>query len=176
MLQNLLVAWRNLLAHRWRTILLGGAIAAVTMLLLILLGLSNGMQESMLKSATTLMTGHVNVGGFYKVHAGQSAPVVTDYKKVEEAVHKTLGDDVDFITQRGRGWAKLVSETGGAQQVGLAGIDVDTERNLKPVVIPVEGSLEALRKPGTILIFEDQAKKLESKVGDQLTISAPTLR
>ena len=33
------------------------------------------------------MTGHLNVGGFYKVTAGQSAPVVTDYRKVEAVVH-----------------------------------------------------------------------------------------
>ena len=35
---------------------------------------STSMRESMLKSATTLMSGHVNVGGFFKVTAGQMVP------------------------------------------------------------------------------------------------------
>jgi ABC-type lipoprotein release transport system permease subunit len=39
-----------------------------------------------------------------------------------------------------------------------------------------EGSLDGLNEPGTILIFEDHAKKLGVKVGDTLTLSAPTMR
>ena len=40
----------------------------------------------------------------------------------------------------------------------------------------VSGKLDDLAQPGTILIFENQAKKLGVKVGDALTISAPTTR
>jgi ABC-type lipoprotein release transport system permease subunit len=39
-----------------------------------------------------------------------------------------------------------------------------------------EGRLEDLAQPNTLLIFEEQAKKLEVKVGDSVTLSAPTLR
>ena len=78
MIQLLLIAVRNLVQHRRRTLLLGGAIGGVTALLVILIELSTGLRSTILSSATTLMTGHVNVAGFYKVTAGQSAPVVTD--------------------------------------------------------------------------------------------------
>ena len=40
----------------------------------------------------------------------------------------------------------------------------------------VSGKLDDLAQPGTILIFENQAEKLGVKVGDALTISAPTTR
>jgi putative ABC transport system permease protein len=40
----------------------------------------------------------------------------------------------------------------------------------------VEGSLDDLRKPNTILIFEEQVKRLNVRVGDSLTLSAPTTR
>ena len=76
MTQLLLIALRNLGSHKRRTLLLGGAIAGVTALLVVLMGLSNGIQTTTVETATTLMTGHVNVAGFYKVTAGQSAPVV----------------------------------------------------------------------------------------------------
>ena len=36
----------------------------------VLNGLAAGMERSILESVTTLMTGHVNVGGFFKVTAG----------------------------------------------------------------------------------------------------------
>ncbi|WP_224250303.1 ABC transporter permease, partial [Hyalangium gracile] len=172
MLQILLIAYRNLLAHRRRTLLLGAAIGGVTAVLVILMGVTNGMKSTMLESATTLMSGHVNVGGFYKVTAGQSAPVVTNYPKLIEELRKEV-PELDYVSQRGRGWAKLVSDTGSVQ-VGVGGIDVADEPGFRKVVQLREGRLDDLNQPATILIFEEQAKKLEVKVGDTLTLAAPT--
>lgn len=174
MLQILLIAFRNLMAHRRRTALLGGAIAGVTAVLVILMGVTNGMKATMLESATTLMSGHVNVGGFYKVTAGQSAPVVTEYPKLIAQLRKEV-PELDYVTHRGRGWARLVSDTGSVQ-VGVGGIEIETEPGFRKVVQVREGSLDGLNEPGTILIFEEQAKKLGVKVGDTLTLSAPTMR
>ncbi|MHB8879681.1 MAG: ABC transporter permease, partial [Myxococcaceae bacterium] len=70
----LLIAARSLLQHKRRTFLLGAAIAGVTALLVLLAGVSTGVHATMFESATTLMTGHVNVAGFYKVTAGMAAP------------------------------------------------------------------------------------------------------
>ena len=67
---DLTIAFRNLVQHQRRTLFLGLAIAAVTALLVLLTGLSTGVRETMIDTATTLSTGHVNVGGFYKVTAG----------------------------------------------------------------------------------------------------------
>jgi putative ABC transport system permease protein len=170
-----LIGFRSLFQHRTRTFLLGAAIAAVTMLLILLSGLSVGMRHTMLETATTLMTGHVNVAGFYKVTSGQSAPVVTDYQKVIDIARREVGSELDYISQRGRGWAKLISET-GSMQVGVGGIDVAKEPGIRRVLVLKDGSFEGLNKPDGILIFAEQAKKLEAKVGDRLTIAAPTAR
>jgi len=174
MSQILLIAFRNLLAHRRRTLLLGSAIAGVTAVLVILLAVTNGMQATMLESATTLMSGHVNVGGFYKVTAGQSAPVVTGYPELISFIKKEV-PELDYVSQRGRGWAKLVSDT-GSMQVGVGGLDVESEPGFRKVIQVQQGKLDDLREPGTILLFEEQAKKLEVRVGDTLTLSAPTMR
>ncbi|MBN1208454.1 MAG: ABC transporter permease [Myxococcaceae bacterium] len=174
MLQILLIAFRNLLAHRRRTLLLGGAIAGVTAVLIVLMSVTNGMKATMLESATTLMSGHVNVGGFYKVTAGQSAPVVTGYPKLIETLKKEL-PELDYVSQRGRGWAKLISDTSSVH-VGISGIDVEGEPGFRKIIQVREGRLDDLNQPGTILIFEEQAKKLEVRVGDTMTISAPTIR
>ena len=108
------IAFRSLVQHRRRTLFLGLAIAAVTALLVLLNGLSTGMRETMIDTATTLSTGHVNVGGFFKVTAGQAAPVVTDYQKVLEVVRQNV-PEMDYAVHRGRGWAKVVSDTGSMQ-------------------------------------------------------------
>lgn len=169
-----LIAFRSLMQHRLRTVLLGTAIAGVTALLVLVTGAYVGIRTTLLVSATTLMSGHVNVSGFYKASASQSAPVVTGYKQVRAAVEAAV-PELDYVVQRGRGWAKLVSERGSAQ-VGIGGLDITNEPGFRQVVTIKSGSLDDLAKPDAVLLFEDQAKKLEVKVGDVLTIAAPTFR
>jgi ABC-type lipoprotein release transport system permease subunit len=174
MFQILLIAFRNLMAHRRRTLLLGGAIAGVTGVLVLLMSLTNGLRTTMIETATTLISGHVNVGGFYKVTSGQSSAVVTEYPKIIEFLKKEV-PELNYVTQRGRGWAKIVSEV-GSMQVGMGGIDVETEPGFRKIIHVQKGNLDDLQQPSTILIFEDHAKKLGVGVGDVLTVSAATLR
>ena len=75
-----LIAARNLVQSRKRSLMLGSAIASVTLLLVLLGGLASGIQSTMLRAATTLATGHVNIGGFFKITTGQASPVVTPTK------------------------------------------------------------------------------------------------
>jgi ABC-type lipoprotein release transport system permease subunit len=173
-LTDLSVAARNLGRHTRRNLFLGGALAAVTALLVLLGGLSAGVEASMMESATVLMTGHVNVGGFYKVTSGTAAPLVTDYEKVLAETKKHV-PELDYATVRVRGWAKGVSERSSMDLV-LSGVDVHHEPGFPKVVRVLSGRLEDLARPGTLLLFEDQAKRLEVQVGDVITLSAPTFR
>lgn len=170
----IVIALRNLLQHRRRTLLLGGALSLVTSLLVLLLGLSGGMSELMLRAATTLMTGHINVAGFYKVTAGQSAPVVTGYKEVLTAIKEDV-PELAYAVERGRGWGKVISDT-ASMQVGISGIDLQSEKGIQKVVQVLEGDVGGLSEPNTTLIFAEQAKRLEVKVGDMLTLSTSTPR
>lgn len=168
------IAFRSLTQHGKRTLFLGMAIGAVTALLILLNGLATGISETMLRTATTLTTGHINVGGFFKVTAGQSAPVVTDYKKVLEATKRAV-PELTYTVQRGRGWAKIVSDS-GSMQAGIGGIDIRDEPQFKSVLNIVSGNIDDLAEPNTILLFEGQLEKLNVKVGDAITISAQTTR
>jgi ABC-type lipoprotein release transport system permease subunit len=171
---DLRIAARNLTRHTRRNLFLGAAIAGVTALLVLLGGLTVGMRESMLQSASTLMTGHVNLAGFYKITSGTSAPLVADWEKAWE-VARPLVPELTYAAPRGRGWAKGISDTGSMDLV-LAGVELDREPAFREVVQPVEGRLDDLAQPGTLLLFEDQAKRLGVKAGDALTLSAPTTR
>jgi len=169
----LLIAARNLLANIKRTVLLGLAIAAVTALLVLLSSVSNGIRDTMLRAATTLSTGHVNVGGFFKVTTGAASPTVTNYKQIKKLLRAKLPEA--SIHDRLRGWGKVISPAASIQ-VGLSGLDVKAEPELAKVLSIVKGRLEDLAKANSILLFEKQAKRLEVKVGDGVTISAPTVR
>src|ERR1700761_3297895 len=93
---DLRIAFLSLLEHRRRAFFLGAAVAAVTALLVLLNGLSAGIRSTLVDTATTLSTGHLNVGGFYKVTSGQAGPVVVDYEQVRQAVQKAL-PELDFM-------------------------------------------------------------------------------
>jgi putative ABC transport system permease protein len=171
---DLQIAARNLKAHTRRNLFLGGALAAVTALLVLLGALTSGMEAAMTQSATTLMTGHVNVGGFFKITSTSAAPLVSSYPKILEEVRRRV-PEIDYVTIRGRGYAKAVSESTSMDLV-LAGVDVAREPAFERVIHLSAGRLEDLAQPGTILLFDGQAERLKVKVNDVLTLSAPTDR
>ena len=124
---DLQMAGRNLRQHASRNLFLGGALAAITGLLVLLNGLTSGMEAAMMESAHTLLTGHVNVGGFFKITSSSTAPLVSDYPRVLEAVRKMV-PEIEWDTERGRGWAKAVSETKSMDLV-LVGVNIASERS-----------------------------------------------
>ena len=180
------IAVRNLLQARRRTLMLGGALVAVTMLFTLLLALSAGFTDTMIRNATTLTAGHINVSGFFKAKAKDAAPIVTNLEEVRRIVEEET-PHLDRVIDRHRGWAKLISPTTSIQ-VGLAGIDIEEEQDLIDQLDPaplgdyiedggeeVVGDISQLGQPGTALIFAAQAKRLEVRVGDMLTITTETI-
>ena len=168
------IAFLSLWQHRRRTGVLMAAIGLVTALMVVMLGIGEGMNRSLIETSTTLMSGHINVAGFFKVTAGQAAPVVTHAQEVLATVKKEV-PELLYVASRGRGWAKVVSET-NSTMIGLGGIDITQEQGLQQALKVKEGKLEDLAKPGSIMLFEEQAATLNVRVGDALTISAPTAR
>jgi ABC-type lipoprotein release transport system permease subunit len=168
------IALLSLWQHRRRTGVLGAAIAGVTALLVVLLGVTEGMNRSLVESSTTLMSGHVNVAGFFKVTSGQAAPVVTHARAVAQLIRREV-PELTYLASRGRGFAKVVSDS-GSQLLVLAGVSIEQELGLPRVLRLKEGRLADLARPNTIVLFEDQAAVLEVRAGDAVTISAPTQR
>ncbi len=171
---DFVIAARSLAQHGKRNAFLATALAVVTALLVLMNGLAAGIRSTMLESASILLSGHVNVGGFYKVTSGMAAPLVLDYERVL-AEAKAHVPELVFATARGRGYARAVSDTATMDLI-LGGIDVDEESDFRRVIRLSAGSFAELNKPGTLLVFEDQAKRLGVQVGDALTLSAPTER
>ena len=174
LLADVRIAFMNLVEHGRRSSFLGAAIATVTALFVLLTALSSGIRHTLVDTATTLSTGHLNVGGFFKVTSGTAGPLVTDYQKVEELVRREV-PELEFSVHRGRGWGKLVSDE-GSMQAGISGVDIQNEPQFRKVLDVFEGDIGDLAQPNTLLIFEQQSKKLNLKVGDAVTISAATGR
>ncbi|PKN58733.1 MAG: ABC transporter permease [Deltaproteobacteria bacterium HGW-Deltaproteobacteria-14] len=171
----LLIALRNVFTHTRRSLLLGGAIAFVTFLLVALFAFSSGLQANMLESATTLVSGHVNVGGFYKVSPAVARPIVIDYAKVEAVVRAT-SPHIRAISRRARGGFDRVTSPTTSLMNAIAGVDIASDGQLRERLEILHGDIDALREPGTALMFARQAKDLEVGVGDVVSITGLTSR
>lgn len=171
----LLIALRNIGAQKRRSALLGTAIAFVTYLLVMLFAFSTGLQENMLASATSLASGHVNVGGFFKVSPGLARPIVVDHARVEAALAGKI-DGLDFITRRARGGFDRLTSAKTSLLNAMAGVDVATDRQLRERVEILAGDIDALREPDTVLLFARQASELDVTVGDTVTLTGLTAR
>ncbi|MEQ9502434.1 MAG: FtsX-like permease family protein [Deltaproteobacteria bacterium] len=176
------IAARNLVKARLRTLFLGSALTLVTALLILLLALSQGVTDTMIRSATTLASGHVNVAGWFKAKVGDSAPLVTQRDKLRKIVEENT-PGLDFVVDRGRGWGRVISDT-SSLNAGLTGIDIDTEARLTETLqlaeeneyveggsAEIHGKLEDMARTDGMLLFAAQAKRLEVRVGDVVTVT-----
>lgn len=178
---HLTIAWRNLVQGGRRVRLLGLALTAVAGLLILLLALSNGIHENLVKAATTIASGHVNVAGFYKTSPNAiGAPVVNDREALKKLV-KGSSPRINKVIDRHRGWAKMVTEQGSLWS-GLYGIDVRNESGLQESMrsLPSDSSAErglmGLTEPNTIALFQNQAERLQVGPGDKVTLRTETMR
>jgi len=192
MKQFALIAFRNLVSHRSRTLILGGAIALVTLLVVVMLALTAGIKARMIENATALSTGHVNVGGFLKISQSSSAPILMHAAKLREAVEKTV-PEATLIVDRVRAFGKIISDENSIL-VPMSGIDMAKEKSIlghlalakkrdyienwqpKPGESEVDGNFSDLEQRGGLVLFASHAKKLKVRVGDTVTVSMPTRR
>jgi putative ABC transport system permease protein len=179
------IAFRNLLQARRRSFLLSLAVGLVTMLLVLLLSISQGIEDNLVKAATTVSAGHVVVAGFFKPTSGSAIPIVTHVSDVRKVVEENT-PGVDYIVERGRGWAKVVSDT-GSTQCGLNGVEIANESHFLDTIqlaeereykdggrAEVVGDPKKLAEPHTVMLFAGQAKRLGVGVGDAVTLQTET--
>ncbi len=176
-----LIALRNIVQRQVRSLMLFGAIAGVSFLFAVLLSLVYGVKDAMIRNGTALMTGHVNIAGFYKISQSSANPIVTKYQPLVTYAKEKI-PEADVIVDRVKAFGKVFSETDSAQipfwgvnmdqeAKVLSRLDVATDEQGRPL-----GSVSALSLRGGLAIFQAHAKKLKVGIGDSVTVSVPTYR
>jgi putative ABC transport system permease protein len=184
------IALNNLLASGRRSLFLGTALFLVTLFFVTLLALTAGVTDNLVRAATNISSGHVNIGGYYKATPSDSQTVVLNVSKLKSDAKEILGDEAIAILDRMRGWGKVISDRGTVQS-GITGIDFDDESALLSILTlapakdylekptdpeATHGSFADLKKPNTIMLFASQAKRLKVDIGDEVTLRTETLK
>jgi putative ABC transport system permease protein len=172
MLALLRLALRNLLLHRERGLLLFGVIAGASAVLVGMMTLKTGVARAQREAVTTLISGDLNVGGFFKLHPDSLTPVMGDARPVR-AVVEPLVPAGCHLRERGRGQT-LVGAGRHRARSFLVGLDPAREPDTLRYFQVKEGSLEALERPRTVALSRQMAGRLRVKVGDVATLYSKT--
>lgn len=170
MFPYLRIASLNLLMQKRRTLLLGAAVATVTFLLLVLLSFVGGISRNLMDAALTISSGHVNIGGFYKVRADRAEAVVSDKAALIELVKRSV-PEVDRIVDRGRGWGRVISPE-SSFNAGLVGVkqdDLDRMHALRLVNKAPPEEFRSFENGSGVILFQSQAERLAVNLGDTVT-------
>lgn len=175
---TILLSMRSFVSTLRRSKFLLAAIALVTIFWLLLNAFAAGTRHSLLHSATTLVTGHINVGGFYKSNPSDVAAVMVNADAIEDLLQQNT-PDLKRLMRRYRGWGKAISDR-GSLQTGMIGISIEEEPDLYHLLLPADryfvptASLAELQQKNSVVLFEEQARRLQVQVGDQITIRIET--
>ena len=163
------LGYRNLWRNRRRTLLTMTAMSFATALVILMLGIYDGMLWSMLDGATEMYYGHVKI----------TAPGYLEKFRIymtidEDSFPNTVKKDkqVKGIAGRVRGFALLSFGKGEAshtQPAELFGINPDEERNVTKLESCVlEGSFLSGSDTKEILLGKGLAGRLEAEIGGEI--------
>jgi putative ABC transport system permease protein len=172
MLSLVRIALRNLLVDRERALLLFGVIASGCAVLMGLMSLQAGVASAQRQAVRTLLSGDVNVGGFFKVHPDAIAPVMGDTPRVRSVVEPLLPAGCG-LRERGRGYVTVGAGRHRTRSF-ITGVDVGQERELLQSFAVRSGSMAALERPGMVALSVPLAKRLRVQAGDVTTLYAQT--
>ncbi|GEL69465.1 ABC transporter permease [Myxococcus virescens] len=160
------IAFRNLLAHRERGLLLLIVLAGASAVLVGVMSVSAGVARAQREAVRTFLAGDLNVGGYFKEHPDSIFPVVGDTSRVRSVLQPHVPAECQ-VRERGRG-----SATAGAGRHRvrsyLMSLDVAAEGNAGFRVRT--GSLEALAQPRTVALSTSLAERLQVEVGELATL------
>ena len=169
------IAWRNLWRNRRRTLLTTGTISGGLALLLVFLGLGDGVHRQMLQSAVQMGGAHVAVQA-------------RGYQ-VKKALELTLPADcverlASVLSARGFGSARVVrrvfasglaSSSDGSTSVSIVGIEPRTEAGVSLLDDKlVAGSFFRDGGANGVVIGQGVARKLKLAVGSKFVLMAPS--
>ena len=126
------IAFRNIIKHKNRSLMLGVAIIIVTTILIVLMATATGIESTMIKTSTMLMSGHVNIAGFYKWRPTSAGPMIMDYLELKQLAVENV-PEAKCVVDRFMSWGEIISDFDSVHSAIWA-VDFAEEKELKDVL------------------------------------------
>jgi len=167
------LGWRNLWRNPRRSLLTIGAVAVAFAVLILLVGLVEGIARQMVANGTRLMLGHLQIHDAdylpgRSLHDTLGGPEGTDLPALLAAVERAPGVRVAAPRVQGFGLLSTGPRSAGAQLVGL---DPGREARVTTLLgALVEGRGLAGASPRSVLLGKTLAEELAARVGDEVAV------
>jgi len=172
--QPLRIALRNVVRHRKRTLLLGGAVAFGFFIFTLVNGFTGGLLDTVESNLANAFGGHIYVSGTEVSELGSEISVVRDTAYVDAAL-TVIKDQIASYNTRSAANASLIFGSKEETQF-LVGVEIDQEAGFLDSLTFAEGDPEAFRATETgILLPTEMIEKLDLEVGESIIVKAPTI-
>ena len=153
------LAWRNLSRQKRRSFLLGGAIAFSVFIVVLINGLAGGIQASIRKNASDLVSGHIFYTEFIHGENDRTIQKVADDKPFMAAID-AVGISPEIMTKRTVSWGTVIAPNGSTMRT-VTGIDWESESDFAKDLRLFSGSAAAMSGSDGILISSSLAEILD---------------
>lgn len=167
------IAYRNVERQKRRSNLLVGAIAFGIFIILVLNSLTSGLIANAQDNFTSLLGGHVYISGQSVLESGRVVSRTEDTYVLEEVL-PAIEDQVEGVYKRSSATGEFIFGSDSIN-ITLAGVDWDSESELIEAFEVVEGSLDSLSDPSSIVLPDTTAEKIGAIVGETVLFRFDTV-
>jgi putative ABC transport system permease protein len=167
------IAFRNMTRQKRRSLLLGTAIAIGVMIITLLDGFTGGLSVNLRKNLSSASAGHIFITGTVTRQSGRNLDVIRDDAALTAAITEA-GVKYAFLTRRSSIQGTLIF---GSTQIAqrIDGVSWDGESYFKDRLVLLQGSLDGITNPKSLIIPSATAKLLHAQVGDTVLCRLTTV-
>lgn len=145
-MQNIKMAYRNLMRHKYRTYLTGATIIILTFIFVFGLSVSNGISEGLIKNIISLNTGDVIITSASNPKSSDTSVENVNWKKQILSSSSFIQNDLSKIKEVDSSTRRLkvtgiLSQGGKTSQGIVVGIEASKEKNLFSSLNAKEGTV-----------------------------------
>lgn len=163
------MALGNVGAARTRTLWIFSSFAVGAAVFVLMSSLAAGLSATLKDTASTLFSGHINVGGVYRTSTRGARSAILDVHALRREVAAALPEA--RVLDRVKKWLQFSAEE-GSMRISLTGIDPREEEGLLARLVPISGDPSKIADGPGLVLFENQAKRLGVGSGDVVTVMA----
>jgi len=169
------IANRNVTRQKRRSNMLAISIAFGTLIIILLQSLTSGLVANTEKSITTAMGGHIYIRGDELLESGKIVSKIGDIDILQEALTSVDSSLIKDYQKRSETNGTLIFYGKTASRSVVVGVDWNHEVTLYNDLNIIEGSLEEIEDPQSIVLSQDAYEELGAGIGDKVIFNFQTV-
>lgn len=169
------IANRNVTRQKRRSNMLAISIAFGTMIIILLQSLTSGLVTNTQKSITTAMGGHIYISGDELLESGKIVSRISDTKILQDALLSVDSSLIKDYQKRSVVTGSLIFHSSKSGRASVVGVDWNHEKSLHYELNIIEGNLDKIYDPSSIVLSKEAYEDLGAGIGDKIIFNFQTV-